>query len=215
MNYDNLDVNIINKDDIHLIYKKNYDEIALIEKNIINDNKVGEAYGWHKNWDHYHIFTSQIVHKKVIEFLKYNNYTHFINGIEFACGTTTIFNSINVDNPLLSDIALSHCQFMRNKGYKCIEGNMEDSLFEENYSNITVAFGVLSYVLSYNKAIEQIKTVTCNNGLVLITVPYDQILPWEEFDLSKSRTGLPLRTFNENNIKERFIDRGFNILYKE
>jgi hypothetical protein len=194
-------------------FKECYEEIAIKETNIIKKNQVGKVYGWSSvKWDHYHIGTSQIYYPIFINYLKENNFNTFNTGIEFACGTTTIFDFIQVKEKKVSDLTTTHCNFMKNKGYNVTQGNIEDKLFEENYSDITSACGILNFVINYDKAVHQLKRVTKNNGLILITVPFEQTIT--KVNINSKGTGLALRDFNLNNLKERFEDYNFEIVFK-
>lgn len=193
--------------------KNAYEKIAIRENEIIKKNLVGKTYGWTSvNWDHYHIATSQIYFPIFIKYLKENNFNTFNKGVEFACGTTTIFDFIEVKETRVSDLTLAHCNFMKNKGYNVVQGNIEDELFEENYSDITSACGILNFVINYDKAIHQLKRVTKKNGLILVTVPYEQKI--KKVNIDDRTTGLALRDFTLNNLKERFEDYNFEIVFK-
>jgi len=55
----------------------------------------------------------------------------FNNGIELCCGTCTLFEYIKVNNIHLMDIADAHCKFMREKGFNCLQGNVENVPFDQ------------------------------------------------------------------------------------
>ena len=192
-------------------YDKNYDKNGKKEIEYINSGQVKNLFHWTKDekWDHYHITTTQHQFPLYIKKLKEFGFQSFNNGIELCCGTCTLFDFIKVDNCYLMDIAESHCEFMRKKGYNCQQGNLENVPFETNYSDITICCGTLQMVYSYNNCINELKRITKKNGLILITLPWQQKVSdkWEP-------TGSTFRTFNDNNFQERFINKGLKLLAK-
>ncbi len=212
--FDNIDIRNFKIDlfkDYIKEYTEHYNNNGKKEIEYINLGEVENLFYWKKNnkWDHYHITTTQYYFPLYIEKLKNMGYEYFNNGIELCCGTCTLFDSLKVNNCYLMDIAESHCEFMRKKGYNCLQGNLENIPLENNFSDITVCCGTLQMVYSYNNCIKEIKRVTKNNGLILITLPWQQkVSPkWEP-------TGSTFRTFNDNNFQERFEDKELKLISK-
>jgi hypothetical protein len=212
--FDNIDIVNFKLDifkDYTKEYNEHYDKNGKNEIEYINSGQVGKLFQWNKDnkWDHYHITTTQHHFPLYIEKLKKMGYQSFNNGIELCCGTCTLFDYLRVNNCSLMDIAGPHCEFMREKGYKCIQGNLENVPFETDYSDITVCCGTLQMVYSYNNCINELKRITKKGGLILIT------LPWQQKVSDKwGPTGSTFRTSNDNNFQERFINKGLKLLAK-
>lgn len=212
--FDNIDVPNFKLDlfkDYVKEYKEQYNINGKKEINYINTGQVKKLFKWtkEKEWDHYHITTTHHHFPLYIKKLKELGYTSFNNGIELCCGTCTLFEFIKVNNCYLMDIAESHCEFMKKKGFNCIQGNLENVPFESSLYDITVCCGTLQMVYSYNNCVNELKRITKKGGLILITLPWQQKVSdkWEP-------TGSTFRTFNDNNFQERFINKGLKLLAK-
>tara|TARA_B100000989_G_scaffold58902_1_gene40123 strand:+ start:11684 stop:12394 length:711 start_codon:yes stop_codon:yes gene_type:complete len=213
---DNIDIvlNEKQKQDIIYSYKIAYDKASEIETKIISQNKAGRAYGMNKHFDHYHVATSQLYFPKIVNYLNKMNKT-FETGVELACGTTTLFDYFKVNNTTLLELADKHFEFMKKKGHNCLQGNIENIPLGDKVSDITVSCNILNVNLSYNKAIDEIKRITKDDGIIIIVLPWEQSLPLLKFDMKSSPTGLTLRTFNDSNFKERFEDKGLKLIEKQ
>ena len=104
---------------------------------------------------------------------------------------------------------------MKKKGHNCIQGDIENIPLDDKVYDLTVAGNILEINLSHNKAIDEIKRITKDDGIIVIIIPWEQEMPLTEFDLIKSSTGLTLRTFNDDNFKTRFTDKGLELLEKQ
>ena len=167
--FDNVDINLnYNLPELKTMYNENYEGKSKLEQQIIKNNKSGTAYGLTGNFDHYHIATSQLYFPKISDFLKENGYNDLDTGIELACGTTTLFDYVNVKNCKLLELGTAHVEFMKNKGFDCYKGDIEDTPFGDKISDITVAANILNVNLSYNKAISEIKRITKDDGIIII-----------------------------------------------
>ncbi len=196
------------------VYKKNYDETSKHENKVIEERKAGETYGLTEEFDHYHVATSQLYFPKIVDYLKTLD-RKFEYGVELACGTTTLFDYFKVGKSTLLELADGHFEYMKNKGHDCIHGDIENIPLDDKVSDITVACNILNVNLSYNKAIDELKRITKDDGLIVIVLPWEQGLPLTEFDLIESSTGLTIRTFNDDNFKTRFTDKGLELLEKQ
>ena len=104
--------------------------------------------------------------------------------------------------------------FMQEKGWNVIQENAESLPFSDNFFDIVVCCNLLQLVLSFNKAIQELRRVLKNDGLLLISIPWEQKPPSPVMN-SKDIYLPQLRIFNNDNFDDRFLSQGLPLLSKQ
>jgi SAM-dependent methyltransferase len=179
-------------------YKKHYEQEANWTIDRVNDGTVHELYHYDKELGTWNICTFLFTYPKLYEdIVSLKLPTSFSNGADIGFGNITFFDWIDVENPILIDISQAHCNFMGDKGWKTMVGNIEDLSLNDNSMDVIVCSDILEHVLSFSRAISEVNRVLKQDGLLLVNVPWKQT--------KMGHDGFPhLRTFNESNLYDRF-----------
>lgn len=166
----------------------------------LEDGVAHEKYVMDEKIDVWHIATEMFIFPALRQLLNDTlpNRT-FVNGVEIGCGTVTFFDHLNIENPILVDLAPDYCTFMASKGWKVLNENIENLSIDSDSQDIVVCSETLNVVLSLETALKEVERILTPDGIFLVNVPW-------EFELAEydGMLGSHLREFNEHNVEEKF-----------
>lgn len=175
-------------------------EYAQRNLKFLEDGVAHEKYVMDEKIDVWHIATEMFIFPALRQLLNDTlpNRT-FVNGVEIGCGTVTFFDYINIENPILVDLAPDYCTFMASKGWKVLNENIENLSIDSDSQDIVVCSETLNVVLSLETALKEVERILTPDGIFLVNVPW-------EFELAEydGMLGSHLREFNEHNVEEKF-----------
>ena len=175
-------------------------EYAQRNLKFLEDGVAHEKYVMDEKIDVWHIATEMFIFPALLQLL---NDTlpnrNFVNGVEIGCGTVTFFDHLNIENPILVDLAPDYCTFMASKGWKVLNENIENLSIDSDSQDIVVCSETLNVVLSLETALKEVERILTPDGIFLVNVPWEFELV--EYD---GMLGSHLREFNEHNVEEKF-----------
>lgn len=200
---DNIDV-IIDTEGDSTLYEKWYRDLAIQNLNHVKNKTAAKQHKCNKELGIWHIPTAIIVYPKLsASILRLFPNRTFESGIDIGCGTVTLFDYIQVSNPLLIDLVEEYCIFMRNKGHRVRKGNIENLNFIEDASmDIVICSDILEPVFSFRTALNEVKRILKPDGLLVGNIPWEQKLHKSDRISNFSH----VRTFNNSNLSTRFSD---------
>lgn len=207
---DNIDV-IIDTEGDSVLYEKWYRDLAIRNLTYVKNRTAAKQHNYKKELGIWHIPTALIVYPKLRDSIhKLFPNRIFENGVDIGCGTVTLFDYIQISNPLLVDLIEEYCKFMQDKGHKITKGDIENLNFIEDSSmDIVVCSDILEHVLSFRIAINEVKRILKPGGLLVGNIPWEQKLHKSDRISNFSH----VRTFNNSNLSARFSD--WNILDRQ
>jgi len=198
---DNLDVPSVEvSPDLYRRYLASYNKLACRNLGWVEGKVVGQQYGYQGNFDVWHIATQLETYPILHNMLKKHYPERLFNrGLDIGCGTVSFFDWEKVDTPVLMDICMPYCVFMKNKFKHILQGDVERLPFPTKSVDLVVCSDVLEHVLSFDTALSEIERVLCDKGVFLINVPWGQNIQ------NRTVTDFShIRRFDDTNMGVRF-----------
>jgi ubiquinone/menaquinone biosynthesis C-methylase UbiE len=87
---------------------------------------------------------------------------------------------------------------------KFLKQNLNKIEFDDNYFDIVICSGVIEHIRGYKESIKEMKRVTKNNGLLIISIPNEPLWTFTRFILGRKPAKIPdhINTFTPKKLKK-------------